>query len=139
LAAVPEVTAVQHGDRVSPVELWIPLFAGPVLWSLSEIVLYPVSAQGCFTGMIPPAVAPDAAGARWFNGIWVMVSIALAALALLLAVRSFRKANEGNGAADAVLVRVRFMSYAGLIVSAVFLYAIVINGLGIALSGSPCG
>jgi hypothetical protein len=45
----------------------------------------------------------------------------------------------GDGAADGVLVRVRFMSYAGLIVSAVFLYAIVINGLGIALSGLPCG
>ena len=136
---MPEVTAVREGERVGLAELWIPIFAGPVLWSLSEIVLYPVSAQGCFTGMIPSAVAPDAAGARWFNGIWVMVSIVLAALAVLLAVRSFHKAREGNGGADAVLVRVRFMSYAGLIVSAVFLYAIVINGLGIALSGSPCG
>lgn len=133
------MTAVRTDDRVGLVELWIPLFAGPVLWSLSEIVLYPVSAQGCFTGMVPPAVVPAATGARWFNGIWVIASIVLAALAVLLAVRSFRKAREGNGAADAVLVRVRFMSYAGLIVSAVFLYAVVINGLGIALSGSPCG
>lgn len=133
------MTAVRKDDRVGLVELWLPLFAGPVLWSLSEIVLYPVSAQGCFTGLIPSAVAPDATGARWFNGIWVIVSIMLAALALLLAVKSFRKAREGNSASDAVVVRVRFMSYAGLIVSAVFLYAIVINGLGIALSGSPCG
>jgi hypothetical protein len=133
------VTDVRKDDRVGLVGLWIPLFAGPVLWSLSEIVLYPVSAQGCFTGFLHPAVAPDATGARWFDGIWVMVSVVLAALALLLALRSFRRAREGNGATDAVLVRVRFMSYAGLIVSAVFLYAIVINGLGIALSGSPCG
>lgn len=130
---------MRKDERVGLVELWIPLFAGPVLWSLSEIVLYPVSAQGCFTGLIHPAVAPDATGARWFNGIWVIASIVLAALAMLLAVRSFRKAREGNRATDAVLVRVRFMTYAGLIVSAVFLYAIVINGLGIALSGSPCG
>jgi hypothetical protein len=134
-----EVTAVRKDERVGLAELWIPLFAGPILWSLSEIVLYPVSAQGCFTGLLPTAVAPDATGARWFDGIWVIASIVLAALAVLLALRSFRRAREGNGATDAVLVRVRFMSYAGLIVSAVFLYALVINGLGIALSGSPCG
>ncbi|HET7549815.1 MAG TPA: hypothetical protein VFK04_00910 [Gemmatimonadaceae bacterium] len=133
------MTAVRKDERVGLAELWIPLFAGPILWSLSEIVLYPVSAQGCFTGLLPTAVVPDATGARWFDGIWVIASIVLAALAVLLALRSFRRAREGNGATDAVLVRVRFMSYAGLIVSAVFLYALVINGLGIALSGSPCG
>jgi hypothetical protein len=68
-----------------------------------------------------------------------MASVVLAALALALAVRSFHEARTGTGEADAEVVRVRFMSYAGFIVSAVFLYAIVINGLGIALSGSPCG
>ena len=131
--------AMRKNERVGIVALWIPLLAGPVLWSLTEIVLYPVSAQGCFTGVVPPAIAPGATGARWFGGIWVIASVVLAALAVLLAARSFRTAREGDGTIDAVLVRVRFMSYAGLIVSAVFLYAIVINGLGIALSGSPCG
>lgn len=121
------------------VALWIPLFAGPVLWSLSEVVLYPVSAQGCYTGFLPPAVPPEATGARWFGGIWVIASVLLVALSVVIAVRSFRKSREGNGNADAVLVRVRFMAYAGLIVSAVFLFAIVLNGLGIALSWSPCG
>lgn len=134
-----ELIAAGKDARAGTVALWIPLLAGPVLWSLTEIVLYPVSAQGCFTGVVPPAIALDAMGARWFGGIWVIASVVLAALAVLLAVRSFRQAREGNGATDAVLVRIRFMSYAGLIVSAVFLYAIVINGLGIALSGSPCG
>ncbi len=119
--------------------LWIPLFAGPVLWSLSEVVLYPVSAQGCYTGFLPPAVPPEATGARWFGGIWVIASVLLAALSVVIAVRSFRKSRAVNGNADAVLVRIRFMAYAGLIVSAVFLFAIVINGLGIALSWSPCG
>jgi hypothetical protein len=130
--------AAQGDTRVGLVALWTPIFAGPVLWSLSELVLYPVSAQGCYTGFLPAPVAPDAMGARWFGGVWVIVSVVLAVLALVLAVWSFRKAHGGNGDVDAVLVRVRFMSYAGLIVSAVFLYAIVINGLGIALSGSPC-
>lgn len=121
------------------VALWIPIFAGPVLWSLTEIVLYPVSAQGCFTGIARAVAPPAATGARWFGGVWVVASILLAALALFLAARSFRRTQAAMGAADAVLVRVRFMAYAGLIVSAVFLFAIVINGLGIALSGAPCG
>ena len=133
------MSAARRETRVGLAALWTPIFAGPILWSLSEIVLYPVSAQGCYTGFLPAPVTPDATGARWFGGIWVIASVVLAALALVLAVRVFRKAHQGNGQADAVLVRVRFMSYAGLIVSAVFLYAIVINGVGIALSGSPCG
>ncbi|HET7622510.1 MAG TPA: hypothetical protein VFK39_11465 [Gemmatimonadaceae bacterium] len=131
--------AARRDEPVGLVALWIPLFAGPVLWSLSEVVLYPVSAQGCYTGFLPPAVPPEATGARWFGGIWVIASVLLVALSVVIAVRSFRKSREGNGNADAVLVRVRFMAYAGLIVSAVFLFAIVLNGLGIALSWSPCG
>jgi hypothetical protein len=135
---VVDVMAMRGEERVGLVALWIPIFAGPVLWSLTEIVLYPVSAQGCFTGIVPAVVPPEAIGARWFGAIWVIASTVLAALAVFLAVRSFRRMREASET-DAVLVRVRFMAYAGLIVSAVFLYAIVINGLGIALSGSPCG
>lgn len=131
--------AVRREPSVGLAALWLPIFAGPVLWSLTEIVLYPISAQGCYTGLLPSPVAPDATGARWFGGIWVIASVVLAVLALLVAIRSFRRARAGGADADAVLVRVRFMSYAGVIVSAVFLFAIVINGLGIALSGSPCG
>jgi hypothetical protein len=133
------VIAVRKDEPVGLLALWIPLFAGPVLWSLTEVVLYPVSAQGCYAGFLPPAVPPEATGARWFGGIWVIASIVLTALSVVIAVRSFRKSREAKGNADAVLVRVRFMAYAGLIVSAVFLFAIVINGLGIALSWSPCG
>jgi hypothetical protein len=131
--------AVSSETRVGLIALWIPILAGPVLWSLHDLVLYPVSAQACFTGLVAPAASSDAAGARWFDVIWIVASMVLAVLALLLAVRSFRKVRERRRQADAVLVRVRFMSYAGLIVSAVFLYAIVINGLGIALSWLPCG
>ncbi len=117
--------------------LWLPILAGPLLWSLTELVLYPVSAQACHTGGLPPAVAPGAADARWFGGVWVLASLVLAAAAAMLAVRSLRRAREASGSADAV--RVRFMAYSGVIVSTVFLYAIVLNGLGIALSGKPCG
>lgn len=131
--------AARRDEPVGLLALWFPLFAGPVLWSLTEVVLYPVSAQGCYTGFLPPVVPPEAAGARWFGGIWVLASIVLAALSVAIAVRSLRKSREANGNAGAVLVRVRFMAYAGLIVSAVFLFAIVINGVGIALSWLPCG
>jgi len=130
---------VRSSGRVRLVALWVPLLAGPVLWSLTVLVLYPVSAQGCFTGFLPPTVPPDASGARWFGAIWVIVCSVLAVISLVLAVISFRKSRRANGTPDAVLARVRFMAYAGVIVSAVFLFAIVINGLGIALSRSPCG
>lgn len=119
--------------------LWLPILLGPFLWALTEVVLYPLSAQGCYVGFIPSSVPPAETGERWFGGIWVVVAIVLTALALMVAIRSWRSIGAEDGGGDAVAVRVRFMALAGLIISGVFLYAIVMYGIGVALTGVPCG
>lgn len=133
------MTAVRERQRIGLGSLWLPLLLGPFLWGLTEVVLYPVSAQGCYTGFMPPAESPPATGAQWFNLIWVIAAIVLAALAILLAMRSWNRVRAENGNGGAVRVRVRFMALAGLIVSVVFLYAIVMYGIGVVLVGAPCG
>ena len=132
--------AIQERPRIGLRTLWLPLLLGPFLWALTEVVLYPVSAQACYTGFIPSAQAPAAVGVHWFSGIWVIVAIILAALVTLLAIRSWRTVRgESASDDDAVAIRVRFMALAGLIVSVVFLYALVMHGIGVALIARPCG
>ena len=131
--------AVHERPRIGLGALWLPILLGPFLWGLTEVVLYPVSAQGCYTGLMAPAVPPAAAGAHWFNGIWVSVAVVLSVLAMLLAIRSWSVVRGEDSSGDAVAIRVRFMALAGLIVSVVFLYAIAMYGVGIVLVGAPCG
>ena len=131
--------ALRERPRVGLGTLWLPILLGPFLWAITEVVLYPVSAQGCYAGFVPPVVPLAESGAQWFSGIWVIVAIVLTALATLLALRSWSAVRGEEASGDAVAVRVRFMALAGLIVSVVFLYAIVMYGVGVALVGVPCG
>jgi hypothetical protein len=133
------MVAIRERQWFGSSTLWLPLLLGPFLWALTEVVLYPVSAQECYTGFIPAAQPPAATGTRLFGGIWVIVAIVLSALATLLAIRSWRSVRGESTDDDAVVIRVRFMALAGVIVSAVFLYANVMYGIGVALVAAPCG
>jgi hypothetical protein len=125
---------------VGPGALWLPLLLGPAIWGLTEIVLSATSQGSCYTGFVPLPVSPGTATVlRLFSGIWVVVATVLAALAVLLAIRSWRVARNERGADDPVRSRVHFMALAGLITSSVFLYGIVMYGIGVAMLGVPCG
>src|SRR4051794_38472556 len=94
-------TATRERPRIALGILWLPILLGPFLWGLTEVVMYPVSAQGCYTGFIPSPMPPAAASERSLGVVWVVVAIVLTALALLLAIRSWRTIRAGSGRGDA--------------------------------------
>ena len=130
-------TAATHRASVGLGPLWFALLAGPVLWSLAELVGVPISAQSCFPGMFPLREPVIGSGVRWITGLWLLVSLAIQVAALVVAVRNWRTAREEESPDDQVGVRVRFMALSGIISSLLFLDALVLTALGIVLI-TPC-
>ena len=119
-----------HPARVGLTSLWFGVLAGPIVWSLLTIVNYAVAAQSC-----QPAerhlAHPLFANVKVFGGIVTLVGFAIVVAALLVSMRSRRIANAADVPRDAVWNRVHFMALSGIIVSAVFLDAILLHGLGV--------
>ena len=119
-----------HPARVGLASLWFGVLAGPIVWSLLTLVNYAVAAQSC-----QPAgrhlAHPLFTSVKVVGGIATLVGFAIVVAALLVSVRSGRIANDADVPRDAVWNRVHFMALSGIIVSAVFLYAILLHGLGV--------
>jgi hypothetical protein len=127
--------------HVSLAALWFGLFAAPVVWSLQMLVLYPVVTHGCF-----PRDHPLSLPGSSTDPIVLLVSIAalvVAAAAGLVALRSWRVAREEHSPGEVHLLetgegRSRFMALGGMLLSGLFFFGIVLNGLPFLLLG-PCG
>lgn len=121
--------------------LWAVVVAGPLLWTLHELVLYPLTSQACFG--LPPGEGPG----PWPNvavGAGTLLAAALTAAALLGAVRARRRMARAGDPGDPgvpigpVAERRRFMAEAGILLGVLFLYGILMAGLP-ALLVPPCG
>lgn len=122
--------------------LWFGLFGAPLAWSLQLLLGYALVAHSCF-----PATDPRMTPAS--GGLWTVVLIAgvvaavVAAAAAVTAWRSWRLTRYEHHGDDHVLLeaeegRTRFMALAGMLLSAIFLFGIVMNALPLFLV-SPCG
>lgn len=125
--------AAARKERVSRALLWVGLSAGAVAWTLHELVLYPISSQACFPGGGAPALPVDLA-----VGLGTLVAAGIAAAGLVFARRAGRRApgrdsraggGRGGAGPDPAAQRERFMARAGVALSALFLYAILLAGL----------
>ena len=104
-------------DTVSTrASLWFGLLAGPLAWTLHELLSY---------AMVKLACANNAAVVLH---VVTLGALALAAAGVYVAVRSY-----ANDAAE----EVRFVSAAGALVSGVFVFAILMEGIPNAVV-SPC-
>jgi hypothetical protein len=127
--------------QVSLAALWFGLFAAPVVWSLQMLVLYPVVAHGCF-----PRDHPLSRPIFPTDPIVLLVSIAalaVAAAAGVIALRGWRSTREEHPSNEEHLLetgegRSRFMALGGMLLSGLFFFGIVLNGLPFLLLG-PCG
>lgn len=133
--------AAAREGAVSRALLWIGLCAGAAAWTLHELVLYPITSQACFPGGVTPSLRVGLV-----VGLGTLVAAAIAAAGLLVARRTGRRASGrdsrgGRGrvddVSDPVGERERFMAHAGVALSLLFLYAILLAGLP-ALFLDPC-
>jgi hypothetical protein len=122
--------------------LWFGLFAAPAAWALQLISNYALLAHFCYPRNTPLS-SPDFGGTR---AVAIVVSAALlvvAVLALLTAIRSWRMtkqpANSAAAAGDEArgVGRVRFMAQAGVLVSGIFVYGVVMAAVPL-LAMRPC-
>lgn len=110
--------------------LWFGLFAAPAAWSTQVIVNYALVAHFCYPNREPLA-APTFGGVRLVGIVVSVAAVAVALAALGVARGSWRATHGYRGAGDERLDarsgRAQFMAMAGLILSGVFLFAVLMN------------
>jgi hypothetical protein len=137
---------VSEGSARSPVSLralWFGLLGGPVAWTLQLLIDYPLVAHYCFPDAAPRTV-PTIDSLRLLILVTSAIAIAVAVLALVTALRSWR---ASGGALDDARTdstdesppvgRVRFMALGGILASGLTIVGIVLHG-GFILLMSPC-
>ncbi len=129
-------------EAVPAAALWFGLFGAPALWSLQLVINAALVSHSCFPKSEP--LATPITGSLWgvvlVSGI---VAVLIAAAALATAWRSWRRTRgEHHGNEETLLEvgegRTRFMAVAGMLLSTVFLFGIVMNALPLFLV-PPCG
>jgi hypothetical protein len=138
-AAVHPAPAVRV---VAPVALWFGLFGAPVVWSLQLLTSYALVAHGCYPDA-EPMTMPVVPGLRTLVLGTGAAALAVALLAGSLAWRNWRATqHEPEGEHEALLEvdegRTRFMAFAGMLLSAVFVIGILMNVVPLLLL-RPCG
>lgn len=123
--------------------LWFGLFGAPGAWSVQLLVDYAVAAHTCFPRLYPLAIPTIGhGGLRATTVVVSVVFLAIGVLAGLTALRSWRATRHetgghGHWALDTGEGRTRFMAMSGLITSAIFVIAMLVNTAS-ALTVSPC-
>lgn len=120
-------------DIVSSGVLWFGIFGAPAAWALQTIVNYGLVSHFCFPGTMPRGT-PTFDALRGTGIAVSIVVIVVALVALATAFRSWRATRHGHDAEHHELLevgegRARFMAFAGILLSAVFLFAVLMNAV----------
>ena len=123
--------------------LWFGLGGGAAAWSILTIVNYSIAAQQCYPRMTPLRLPSMGSGNLTMVLFLVAgAAIVVAAVAVGVAMRSWQRTSHESGgnthwALDTGEGRTRFMAVTGLMSSSVFLLAILVHAVSIAVVG-PC-
>jgi hypothetical protein len=113
--------------------IWFAIFGAPAAWSIQILVNYPIAAHFCYPGRAP--LSKSDVGGVWAVLIAVNVLMLLVALAAgATGISRWRTARARDaGPHDPVLESgtgiVRFMAYSGILVSGLFVIAIIMSAL----------
>lgn len=109
--------------RLGRLQLWFGLLGGPIAWFLHLVASYTAVPLVCATGLKVV-----------LYGI-VGLTVAGAVAATLVAWRNWRRTGwaEAESSAGRAAARVHFMALSGVVLSAIFLFVIVVQSLPIFL------
>ncbi len=109
------------------------MFGGPFVWALQSIADFALVAHFCYPNDTPVAT-PTFGGVRAVGLAVSVVCLLVAVAALFTALRAWgvtRHGHEGEHreVAEVGEGRARFMALAGILVSGIFVYAVLMNAL----------
>lgn len=113
--------------------LWFGLFGAPAAWSAQLISNYAILGHFCYPRDTPLA-SPTFGGVRALSIVISAILFLVGVAALLVALRSwsrtrYRRGNEHHEVAEIGEGRTRFMAMSGILVSGVFIYALLMAGI----------
>jgi hypothetical protein len=113
--------------------LWFGIFGAPVAWALELIAGYSLIAHYCYPRDVPLDTPPY--GALRVTGMIVCIVLVLVGVAALgTAIHSWRLMRHGHPAEHHELLevgegRARFMAFGGVLLSVMFLFALIMSAL----------
>jgi len=118
-----------HRGRISLFAIWFSILAGPLVWSLQQVINAGLAAHSCYPHDEPvsaPIWSAMAKGATWVELIACLVCV----IGAVVAWRSWRRTRtERSGSAHHLIEagdgRSRFMAMVGLLSSSLFLLAVL--------------
>ena len=124
-------------ESAGPRALWFGLFGAPFFWSAQLIVTYAVTAHACFPER-EPLITASAATAQRAAGTIIVVALIGALAALTVSVSNWRATRTETGVTDVSVLdrgdgRVHFMAYSGILLSTLFVGAVVLSALALSL------
>lgn len=113
--------------------LWFGLFGAPAAWALQSIADYALVSHFCMPNDVPLA-QPTFGGVRVIALVVSVLCIVTAVAALFTAIHAWQATRHGHGGehrhvAEVGEGRARFMALAGILVSGIFIYGVVMNAL----------
>lgn len=131
----------QRSRETGRLALWFGLAGAPLAWSAQTLLTYSVAAYACFPRGEPRRAPLFALGV--VLGLIALAALLLAIGALGTSIRSLRRSranpiSPNDPKTAAVGDRIRFMALAGLLVSAIFLVAVLSHAIVLVLV-PPCG
>lgn len=128
-------------DSSHEILTWFSIVAAPLAWSARLLVNYTIAGQHCVGAANIGAVAvPD----DWITTILLidLIAVLLAAIAGSIAYRQWGETRSERGGSAHRLVhsgegRARFLAMCGMLTSALFGVAIIIDAIG-TIIGPPC-
>ena len=113
--------------------LWFGIFGAPIAWALQLIADYSLVAHYCYPRDVPLNTPPF--NALQVTGMIVSVVLVLVGLAALLtAIHSWGETRHGHDREHHELLevgegRARFMAFGGVLLSTMFLFALLMSAL----------
>lgn len=145
----PEASAGQHpaphAERVSLLESFFGMFAGPLAWLIQLSCGYALASAPCFRSGSPAPMLPP--GSRWTWPAMLALTAAAVAVSLVaffLSLRAFHRTRHETGGDSHHLMesgtgRTRFLALWGMVLGVAFAVAAAITGVAFATVPSCAG